>query len=605
MKELKTRYLARIDMFEAKAKALNAKYARLSLLRLVSFFGGMAMLILIVKHFGFIVGLIVLPVFILAFAKFVKYHLAYKKSATHAEELVRINKDEIAFLENDLSPFQDGREFVDIHHLYSGDLDVFGEYSFFQYCNRTTTAIGKVKLAEWLSEPADIPEILKRQQAIRELKEKIDWRQDFQAKAKTTGSELEHLKKLKSWLSEPLLVAGNKILLLAFWLIPLWFVITVYVFIYYLPFQLLPVFLIPQAIILWQTHAKVMKIRTHTERMEGVLSRYAVLMRHIEQENFRSDKLMSLQKVFESNQLSGSRQLKRFSYYMEQLNVGMNPFALLLNIPALWDLRWVRKLEQWKIDHKDDLPNWFFALEQFDALVSFATVSFNRPDWHFPEMKDEPLFVAKGICHPLIPFDSCVKNDIEIPLRGHIKLLTGSNMAGKTTFLRTIGLNAVMAMAGLPVAATELKSPPIYVLTSMRTKDALHENTSSFMAELIRLKSIIDIVEMDKAMNAGEGFLPLVLLDEVLKGTNTNDRHKGAEALIWQLLANNSSGIVATHDLGLGSLEAKSDGKIENIRLDVRIKDGRLFFDYKLAKGVTKSFNASILMEQMGIGVEK
>lgn len=603
MQELNKLYLTRKEEFEVQAKALNAKYTRLSLFRLVSFFGGIALLVLVFKYFGFFIGLMAFFVFVFAFAKFVKFHLAYKQAASHAEELVDINKNEISFLKNDLSPFNDGKEFIDMNHLYTGDLDVFGPYSFFQYCNRTTTAIGKVKLAGWLKDPAKVPIIIKRQQAITELMAKIDWRQDFQAKGRTTGSELVHLEKLKKWLENPVLVANNKGLLLAFWLVPIWFLITVYLFTYHLPFQLLPIFLIPQIIILWKTNVKVREIRTHTEKVENILSKYAKLILHIEKESFTSELLLELQEIFSSNELLASQKLKRFSYYMEQLNVGLNPFALLLNIPALWDLQWVNKLERWKTDYKEDLLYWFKALEEFDAMVSLATVASNRPDWNFPQLEKEPVFIAKDICHPLIPANVCVKNDIQIPLRGHIKLLTGSNMAGKTTFLRTIGLNIVMAMAGLPVAARELKLPAMYVLTSMRTKDALHENTSSFMAELKRLKAIIDIVEMDKGMTLEDGFIPFFLLDEVLKGTNTNDRHKGAEALIWQLLGNDSSGIVATHDLGLGALEAKSAGKIENIRLDVRIKNGELFFDYKLTKGVTESFNASILMEQMGISV--
>jgi DNA mismatch repair ATPase MutS len=220
-----------------------------------------------------------------------------------------------------------------------------------------------------------------------------------------------------------------------------------------------------------------------------------------------------------------------------------------------------------------------------------------------PEWNDRAELAVKNMGHPLLNRDVRVGNDLSLPTRGHIKLITGSNMAGKSTFLRTIGLNLVMAQAGAPVCAESMTFPTLQVYTSMRTQDALHESTSSFFAELKRLKVIIEAV--DAANQVGHDQLPVFfLLDEILKGTNSVDRHTGSAALIRQLIRQRGGGLIATHDLELGRLEAEANGAIENLRIEVEIRDGQLDFDYKLKKGVSESFNATLLMKRMGIRIE-
>ena len=361
-------------------------------------------------------------------------------------------------------------------------------------------------------------------------------------------------------------------------------------------------FLIPPALILKNTLEKVNKTHIQTTHAEKILAFYADLIHHIEQKDFDAKKLKDLKSAFLNDQKFASAPVfDDLSYIIRQLNVRYNAFAIILNIISLWDLHWVRSLEKWKEAQQEHLLDWFESLQEFEALISLATLHFNNPNWIFPNISNEPHFKGEEIGHPLIPLQERISNDLEMPTEGHIKLVTGSNMAGKSTFLRTIGLNIVLAMSGAPVCAKRFELPLLDVYTSMRTQDALHESTSSFYAELKRLKFIIEAVETKKA---GENDV-FFLLDEILKGTNSKDRHTGSKALIRQLIKSQGSGIIATHDLELGALEAEANGTVENLCIEVEVKNDELFFDYKIKKGISQSFNATLLMKNMGIRIEE
>jgi len=595
MNELQKLYVARAEKFQTTAQSLKAKYNNFSLIRLICFVAGTGAVVFLWTTFGMLAGAFSIAVFLFAFAKFVRWHLAIQRLQKHCEALSQINRNEGRCLRNDYSALQDGAEFIDPHHPYAIDLDIFGAFSFFQFCNRTSTAIGKRRLANYLQAPAEKEVILERQNALAELKDKLNWRQDFQAYGRAANDDIRHLEALEKWLNRASFVLGNKWLRMTLYAAPIWTIISLFLFIFHLPWQLAILLLIPPGLVLQKTVSRVNQTHEETTHAEKILAHYARLIGHIEKENFSSEMLSSLQKVFFQNEKNAAAQMIRLSYIIRQLNVRHNFFAIFLNISVLWDLRYVYQLEKWKAGLKDHLPEWFHSLEEFEALLSLATLHFNNPEWRFPLIHEQPVLVAEALGHPLIPRESRVCNDLEIFIRSHIKLVTGSNMAGKSTFLRTVGLNIVLAMAGAPVCARKLKLPLLRVYTSMRTQDALHESTSSFYAELKRLKFIIDSVE--KRDNI------FFLLDEILKGTNSNDRHAGSKALIKQLIKSNGAGIVATHDLELGKLETTAEGAIENLCMEVDINENELFFDYKLRKGVSQSFNATLLMKNMGIQV--
>ena len=408
-----------------------------------------------------------------------------------------------------------------------------------------------------------------------------------------TVDNLQQIEMLYKWMEQPTFIHQNKWLRITLIALPILTILGFAYFMYLQIFWLALVCLLPAFLLLRQYVLRVNLVHQQTSHAEKALRHYASLIAHIEKGQFEADKLVRLQKAFEP---AASHAIARLSYIISQLNARYNAFVLLFNLFGLWDLQWVLSLEKWKLQQKGQLNKWFNALAEFETLSSFATIAFNNPDWTKPSIVEEKVIQATALGHPLISNAKRVANDMKLPTAGHIKLLTGSNMAGKSTLLRTVGLNIVLAMAGAPVCAQKLSLPLLQVYTSMRTQDALHESTSSFYAELKRLKVIIEAVEK------GENIF--FLLDEILKGTNSRDRHTGSKALIRQLIEQGGGGIIATHDLELGSLESQYNGPIENWCMEVEIQDGKLHFDYLLKKGVSKSFNATLLMQQMGIAIQ-
>lgn len=588
-------YETRATDFQTEAEVLKAKYAKFSFVRLLAFLVAIGVIIFAFSQHIF-AAVIALVIFLVAFSKFVNWHQDIQREQKHNKVLSKINRDEIAAQNMDWTAYHPGTEFQDPLHANSIDMDLFGPFSFFQFTCRASTAIGKEELAKMLLSPAKTAVILERQAAISELKEKLDWRQNFQAYGATASDQLEHVKILKDWLHDPVFVKDSKGLVAAMYLMPLWILLAVFLSIYYIPWQMGILFLIVPGWILKKKLDQVNETHVRTTHAEKMLSVYGKLMAHIEKEEFTSPRLKALRKQFVTGDRTASKAIGRLSYLIRQLNVRYNPFAILLNIIMLWDLRYVRHLEIWKEEWRNEMPSWFDALKEFEALSSFATLWYNNPHWVMPQIHEEQMLKAEALGHPLIAADKMVANDFQSPVSGHIKLVTGSNMAGKSTFLRTVGLNIILAMSGSPVCAKRMDLPQLQVYSSMRTQDALHESTSSFYAELKRLKAIIEAVEAKDNI--------YFLLDEILKGTNSNDRHTGSKALIKQLIESGGGGIIATHDLELGLLEAQYGGAVENLCMEVEVNKDELVFDYTVKKGVSQSFNATHLMRNMGIKIK-
>ncbi|MBX2877127.1 MAG: hypothetical protein KTR30_33715 [Saprospiraceae bacterium] len=602
MQKLKELYQNRQNDFQETGAALRARYGKFSFVRLLVFVIGIALTIYL-GSIAWYWAVLFFFVFVAIFYQFMKWHQRISESAQHNEELARINGLELSALGHDFSHFDPGAKYLEMEHPYALDLDLFGEHSLFQYINRTSTELGRQRLAEYLTNPSTTELIQARQTAVQELASKIDWRQHFQAHGRETEDHPTHLQALLSWLRDPAFVKDNTWLKIALYAAPIWFTAAVLLWLFYWPWQYFLLMLIPPAIILQRTVQRVNETHRRTAHAEHMLTNYARLIKQVEEGDFDAPLLKKLQATFIQEDNSASKNINRLSYLISQLNVRFNAFAVLLNIGGLWDLHWVYRLEKWRAVQKEVLPEWFAALQEFEVLSSFGNLAHNHPHWHYPSISTTREIEAIGIGHPLIPRDQVVTNDISMPIQGHIKLITGSNMAGKSTFLRTLGINLVLGLSGSAVCATDLRLPQLQVYTSMRTQDALHESTSSFYAELKRLKVIIEAVEAAAKGIAQERPI-FFLLDEILKGTNSVDRHTGAKALIHQLIEFKGGGLIATHDLELGALEAKAEGAIENLRIEVEIQDGELHFDYKLKKGVSQSFNATLLMQQMGIRVK-
>ena len=589
-----TDYSTRHQQYLAQADALRDRYNRLSIVRLVLFLVAAGA---IAWAFGTLpwLGLLLTVAFLVGFSRFVGYHQGIKRQQEHVARLAEVNARELRYLAHDYAEYESGAAYLDPLHPYVPDLDVLGPYSIFQYINRAGTTIGRARLAAWLSAPVDVATIDARQAATRELAPRLEWRQHLQAHGLTAEDRPEHLDLLASWLAQPNFVANSRTYRILLWLILPWMLIG-FTTLFFTHWVVFVGFLILPGLIIRQTLDRVTDTHERTAQVAGTLRHYAGLVALIDEATFEADWLRERQQHFRvAGSKSAAQELRRLDYLVRQLNVRYNPFAIILNLFTLWDLQQISRLERWKNRHRDHLSRWFDALADIEAMNSFATLHYNHPSWAFPELTDATELQAIGLGHPLLPTEGRITNDLTMPTAGHLKLLTGSNMAGKSTFLRTVGINIVLACVGAPVCAERLRLPLLQVRTSMRTQDALHESTSSFFAELKRLKTIIDAVE------AGEN--TFFLLDEILKGTNSNDRHTGSRALIRQLIQSGGGGIIATHDLELGDMAAQAEGRVENVRMEVEVRDGELIFDYKLKPGVSQSFNATQLMRRMGIRI--
>lgn len=572
------------------ARQHQARYERLAWVRLVVFIAWLAGVILLFSfdwRFGLLFLLSSFPVLIWG----VRQHQAIQRAAATAQTKQAIAARELRALAHDFADFDGGHELLNPAHPYALDLDIFGTASLFQLLNRTVTAPGKHTLARQLlgadagAEPVDTTPAQPGEKRGATLASHPEWCIVFRTLGAESNDDIQHGQRLLRWLQRPPVVAGGP----ERFLLPLSPLLAVAGLSWMLlasPWQLGVLFFLPAFWCLRKYRAVIPAEHAYTAAIGPLLQNYAALLAHLEN---RPDGQAGAGQ-------GAARALRQLAYRSGQLDVRYNPFAVLLEVTGLWSLQWLRQLDRWRAANRDALPGWLAALAAADAEVSWATLRFNQPAWTDPEWTTEPIVVGQGLAHPLLPPSGRVGNDLTLRTDGHLHLVTGSNMAGKSTWLRTVGINLVLARAGGPVCAQHLRTRPLQIWTSMRTQDNLSESTSSFFAELKRLRAIIEAVADPEQQ-------VFFLLDEILKGTNSRDRHTGARALIRQLIRDRGAGIIATHDLELAALEKEPGGRVENYAMEVQTDGDRLFFDYRLRPGVCQSFNATALMARMGIAI--
>jgi hypothetical protein len=351
------------------------------------------------------------------------------------------------------------------------------------------------------------------------------------------------------------------------------------------------------AVIAYQINKVVSPIHQQLSKVADELSTLSSSIFRIEEEKFESPLLKKWQSVFLQKNSRASADILRIKKILDKLDLRYNlVLSLPLNLLLLWNLQQILDLEKWKESEQNNINDWFDTLANFEALNSFGVLYFNEPEWIFPEIHAEYFSIeGKEIGHPLIPEEKRVNNYIDIPSNAELMLVTGSNMAGKSTYLRSIGVNVVLAMAGAPVCARYFSVSHVQLMTSMRITDNLEESTSTFYAELKKLKTIIEKVNAEEKV--------FILLDEILRGTNSLDRHTGSKALIKQLIKKKTAAIIATHDLELANLKEDFFQNILNYHFDVQVSNDELYFDYRLKPGICNSLNASILMKKIGIEI--
>jgi len=535
-------------------------------------------------------------VLLILFTQLIFIDLKNTAAIKHTRHSIKINDDEQKALAHNYYHFDDGNHFMPAVHPYANDLDIFGRASLFQYYNRTTSDMGGKTLANWFLQPATVDIILQRQAAVKELTTTTVWRQELQAYGKEEKITVATQQRLQSWLqSEPHFI--NNI----FWKILQFGVPAIIITVIGLNIADIitettrNIFLAGSAVIAFIIAKKIAPLHEQVSKMANELAVLADSIRLIEQTHFNTPLLQTLQSKFITGNTKSSVQLKQLKKIVERLDLRLNPVIFIpLAIIFQWDIQQAMALEKWKQRNQQNINDWFNAIGDFEVLNSFATVSFNHPEWSYPTFTAQHFFISgTNIGHPLINSAKRVDNNIDIKSSEELMLITGSNMAGKSTYLRSIGINTVLAMAGAPVCAATFTLSPVQIISSMRIADNLEESTSTFYAELKKLKAIIDKV------NAGEKIF--ILLDEILRGTNSLDRHTGSVALVKQLINHKAACIIATHDVELAKLKEIYPENILNYHFDVQVEKEELYFDYKLKEGICTSLNASILMKKIGI----
>lgn len=542
---------------------------------------------------------IVLPV-IIWLAVFLRLVvLAVKNNATiaHHRRLVTINQQEIEVAKGHYTNLPDGSQFALPVHDYANDLDIFGRASVYQYINRTTSEQGNKFLADKLLHPSEVKDILPVQEAAKELAPAYEWRQELQAHGMETPITIATQEKIDGWLKEPFSFSDKKSWRLFRIIFPVISLSTLVLHI--VGIMSAPAFYALVILYLLISGGITKKVTTQYLSLNKIVGQVTTLsnsLETIEKLVPKTTLLQTIKAVFVSNSMQSSIEVKRLKGILDKFDIRLNPLVFLpLNAFLLWDLQLIFQLEKWKQKNQSNVINWFDKLGQIEFLNTIANLHFNQPQWVFATFTEaHGYFAATDLGHPLIEKKKRVDSNFDIHGTPQLALITGSNMAGKSTFLRSVGTNIVLAMMGAPVCASSFALSPMRVISTMRIADNLEESTSTFYAELKKLQYIIEAVNRKEKV--------FLLFDEILRGTNSADRHLGSAALIRQLMRHDAIGVLATHDLELTKLTDEFPQAIRNYHFDMQLRNGNeLFFDYKLKDGICESMNAAILMKMIGI----
>ena len=486
----------------------------------------------------------------------------------------------------------DGARFADSAHMYAADLDVFGPASLFQKLNETATRIGETTLARWLSAPADASVIALRQAAARELAGRVEFRRSLVVESRARGDDKIDPERFAAWAtSGPRIASARWARYLPFVLVPCLLVT------YFASREGLVPPVVPFAFLFVQIVIASLTRRTMAAFFEALagadqsLGRLRATFAHLESEKFDDAHLRALAAGTEGR---ASDALKTLDFWYGFAEARRSQLGPVLNAIFLWDLVFLFRIDAWRERFGGQVPAWLTALGEIEALSSLGGFAHETTSVFPSVVSGEPCIEARGLVHPLL--EKGVANDVAIRGNGHALLLTGSNMSGKSTLLRAIGSNAVLALAGAPVLAESLTLTVLHIATSMRVADSLSRGVSYFYAEVKRLKSVLDVAQ------AHPGSC-LFLLDEILLGTNTRERQIASREVILSLLDSGALGAVTTHDLALTALDAESGGRVVNAHFRDHVEGGEMTFDYRLRPGVVDTTNALRVLELAGIKV--
>ena len=599
MLDPKERYEKRRTYYAQRLERLTQTLNRLSNVRLALFFAGCALAVFFYMTQSSSLGLVILLFTVVSFAGLVVWHQTLRTKQNYVQALYELYDQALKRLAGEWKSFPDtGEDFKDPSHPYSEDLDLFGASSLFQWINTAKTFRGREKLKEWLIEPPTEGGVIqKKQVAIKELTLNLAWRHRFLAEAGITKRPLNSPTRIVDWAKtydSTYLRPGIIILARALPIITLTFVL-----LYFLTSKVsywYPVagFFI-QSMILFAGKQRG-KALDAVYAYKDSIKTYEKMLERFEKRSFKSEYLQELKKsLIDRDGKKAFEQIRKLSTLAERISNRGNSMFLVINIFTLWDIQCMIALEAWKEKSGRSLGRWVDTIAELEGLASLAIIHFDHQEWALPEFVSENSgIVAVNQGHPLLL--NSTSNDLSIEKRSGILLITGSNMSGKSTLLRTVGINLVLAYAGAPVCAKSFSCSLMQIYSCMRVSDNLGENISSFYAELLRIKEIVSASKTEKKI--------FFLLDEIFKGTNSQDRHAGAKVLIQQLSKTGAMGMVSTHDLELGDLERESERRIRNYHFREYYKNDEIHFDYKLRPGISTTRNAMYLIKMAGIEVE-
>lgn len=602
MKTAKEKYEKRVQRYNELLQRQKKADRKISNLRLIVFVVGTCAAILTYRLRSYILLSTIIILFSAAFTYLVIYQGKLINRIKYTTSLLDINKTSLKRVNGEWNRFIDtGEDFLEDSHLYTGDLDIFGKGSLFQWISAAHTFIGREKLRDLLTDvKGNRTDICERQEAVDELAMMLNWRQRLLAEGMITSKKINNPEELIVWGKEKNLTFRNTWMIAVIRICPIITILlaTAGFFMHIIPLYLPSTALLLQSILVFYNVKDRYRMFNLYDNYSNDLKVYYRLLKYFETHNYRSALINKILKGIRSEDGSGAyKQIDILSAIVDSLSNRNNMYYFIYNILTLWDFQGMIALEKWKKQSGYFLKDWFDALGMMEALSSLSIIRFENPDWVMPNIsvRDDAVFDARCLGHPLL-VGRRVCNDLRIDEKTNLILITGSNMSGKSTLLRTAGINLVLAYAGAPVCARFFEASIMGISTCMRTKDNLEENISSFYAELVKIKRIVDETKSGKRV--------FFLLDEIFKGTNSQDRHAGARVLINKLSHTNSIGMVSTHDIELCELE-KENKKISNYHFQEYYEEDKIKFDYILRKGPSTTRNALHLMRLAGIEVEE
>ncbi|HKW18410.1 MAG TPA: hypothetical protein VJO35_12960 [Terriglobales bacterium] len=586
-------YAQRLKQREAAVSRYESIHVRLGNLRLVIAIIAIALAWESLKQHALSPWWLLAPM--LVFAAVAAFHSRIFRRRDLAQRAVMFYKRGLERIEDRWAgEGETGERFNDPHHVYASDLDLFGRGSLFELLSTTRTRMGEDTLAKWLLAPADVGEIAERHSAIRELREQLDLREDLAVlgPSVTVGVHPEALLRWGEGASQmkPAWIAQFSAVLavlavaaaIAWW--------------YWDIASPLIAILVIESITRHRLKHGIEEVLLSSEHVARDLSLLSDLLARVEGQPFSAPRLKSLQQQLLSEGVSSSEAIVRLRKIINFSDSRKNLIVAVLDVPLTYSVQVAFAAERWRRAHGNALRSWLKAIGEIEALLALSAYSYEHPSDSFPEFFDgETCFDAAEIRHPLVPAATCVPNNVLLDSGTRVLLVSGSNMSGKSTLLRTVGINTVLAMAGGPVRAKHLRLSPMHVGASIRVNDSLQEGSSRFYAEITRLRSLFDLAGGDPPL--------LFLLDELLQGTNSSDRRIGAEGVIRALLNKGAIGLVTTHDLALAEIGIGLNGHMKNVHFQEDFETGRISFDYKLREGVVTKSNGLALMRSIGLEV--